>query len=120
MFQFWRKVPALKAVLSEHEHDSTVSPDHKGTNAVEKIFELLKIPLNKELTANFIIETGVRKLEELIPTVMVLKIWADLDTAPQNSPYWYFMEWYILGHSGTGQQTVKCAETTWNNKVREA
>ena len=78
---------------------------------------MLEIPLDKELTANCLVETGT-KLEELILAAMVdyslnrvqLPLWLQ-----QSLIKWFRMVWFTLGHSG--QRTyVKCAEAAWNNK----
>ena len=80
---------------------------------------MLEIPLGKQLTANFLIETCT-KLKELNPAAIVkcgltrvqLPLWL-----PQ-SLMWYFIGWYVLGHSGQ-RASVKSAEAAWNYKVRE-
>ena len=77
---------------------------------------MLEIPLDKELTANCLVETRT-KLEELIPAAMV-------DYGQNNRvqrPLWlqqslikqFLMVWFTLGQCGQGT-SVKCAEAVWN------
>ena len=79
---------------------------------------VLEIPLEKELTANCLVETHT-KLEGLIPAAMVkygmnrvqLPVW--LKQSLINGFSWL---WLVLGHSGQ-RTSVKCAEATWNYKT---
>ena len=79
---------------------------------------VLEIPLDKELTANRLVETRT-KLEELIPAEMVkyglnrvqLPLWSK-----QSLILTVSHGMVVLGHSG--QRTyVKCAEAAWNCKA---
>ena len=78
---------------------------------------MLEIPLDKEFTANCLVETRT-KLEELIPASMVdyglnrvqRSLWLRLSLIK-----WFLMVWFTLGYSGQ-RTTVKCAEAVWNTK----
>ena len=78
---------------------------------------VLEIPLDKELTANCLVETR-KKLEELIPAAMVkyslnrvqLPLW--LKQSLINGFSW----WFVLGQGGQ-RTSVKCAEAAWNYKA---
>ena len=77
---------------------------------------VLEIPLDKELTANCLVETCT-KLEELIPAAMVdyglnrvqRPLWQ------QSLIKWFLMVWFTLVHSGQ-RTSAKCAEVMWNTK----
>ena len=60
---------------------------------------MLEVPLDKELTANCLVETRT-KLEELISAVMV-KLWSEEDTTPlvvaAVPDLWYLMIWFVFG-----------------------
>ena len=73
---------------------------------------MLEIPLDKDLTANRLLETGT-KLEELIPAAMVdgrLNMVQHLLWLQQS-----LIKWFIFGYSGQ-RISVKCAEVVWNFK----
>ena len=82
---------------------------------------VLEIPLDKELTANWLVETRT-KLEELIPAgaAMVkyglnrvqLPLW--LQQSLINGFSWYSLCWAIM--VWTYWTSVKCAEAAWNYK----
>ena len=79
---------------------------------------MLEIPLDKELTANCLVEVRT-KLKELILAAMV-----EYGLSVVLCPLWlqqflikcFFMVWFTLGHSC--QRTfVKCTEAMWNYKA---
>ena len=62
---------------------------------------VLEIPLDKEFTANCLVETR-RKLEKLIPAAMVkyglnrVQLPLVVEAVPDK---WFLMVWFVLGHS---------------------
>ena len=72
---------------------------------------VLKIPLDKELTANCLVETRT-KLEELIPAVMVnyglnrvqLPLW--LQQSLINSFSWYGLSWATVAGADPGMVQI--------------
>ena len=77
---------------------------------------VLEIPLDKELTANCLMETHT-KLEELIVAAMVdyglnrvqRPLWLQ-----QYLIEWFLMVWFTLGHSG---QLRKCWKQVFWSKI---
>ena len=75
---------------------------------------MLEIPLNKELTANCLVETR-RKLEKLILVAIMAMVDYGLNRVQrplwlqQSLIKWISMVWFTLGHSGQWT-SVNCAE----------
>ena len=78
---------------------------------------MLEIPLDKELTANCLVETFM-KLEELIPAAMV-----DYGMIRVQFALWLYQSLLIVSHGMVclgpqwSAKICKCAETMWNYKV---
>ena len=91
-------------------------PSPARSNALVKL-SVLEIPLDRELTANCLVETRT-KLEELVPAAMVYyglnRVQRPL-RLQQSLIKWFLMVWFTLGQSGQ-RTSVKCTEAVWNTK----